>query len=382
MWKLAEDTIDQADLDALADWLRTGPRLTQGELVREFERAWSKWLGVRESVFVSSGTTANFALVQAAAIRVERSRPRVGVAAVTWSTNITPSLLLGHDVCVFDIDRRTLGVGESQVVAAMDEDRLDILFITHLLGFDALTSAIVDAADRNGVILLEDCCESHGARHEDRHVGTVGLGSTFSFYFGHHMSTIEGGMISTDDADLADDLRLLRAHGLARESSRFEDYAAAHPHLDPRFLFILPGLNFRSTELNAFLGLRQLRTLDERIGVRNDNMLRFLERAPEFLWRDFETAGMSSFAFPIVATDPALRPDIQRLTTDLGIETRPVVAGNLLEQPFIEGFDVRTFDGPPSVAQHVHAAGLYAGNGHHVTTEMVDAMCDHLTRLG
>lgn len=378
MWNLAEDTLGQADLDALADWLRDGPRLTQGPLVRELERAWSDWLGVKDSVFVSSGTTANLALVMAAARRVERRRPRVGVAAVTWSTNITPSLLLGHEVVVFDIDRRTLGVDEEQVVTAIRDDEIDILFVTHLLGFDALTDTIIEAAAASGTILIEDCCESHGARHGSTKVGTMGLGSTFSFYFGHHMSTIEGGMVSTNDAALSDEIRLIRAHGLARESARFTEHAARRPDLDERFLFVSPGLNLRSTDLNAFLGLRQLTTLDERIQHRNEVMRHFVDELPRHLWSDYRLEGMSSFALPLVANDPRDAPVVNSVLRDAGVEARPVVAGNLLNQPFVEGYDIRPYDGALTVAQHVHRAGQYVGNGHHVTTAMVSELCERL----
>jgi CDP-6-deoxy-D-xylo-4-hexulose-3-dehydrase len=236
----------------------------------------------------------------------------------------------------------------------------------------------VEAVEANDIILIEDCCEAHGARHGDRKVGTLGLGSTFSFYFGHHMSTIEGGMVCTDDPDLADEIRLMRAHGLARESSHFDEYAARSPNVDRRFLFVHPGLNFRSTELNALLGLRQLGSLDARIEQRNRNMMRFIDRSPDGLWSDFRTDGMSSFALPIVAETPAGRATVERVTGELGIETRPVVAGDLLRHPFIDGRSIAPFDGPPRVAEHIHRAGLYVGNGHHVTEEMVDTLCDEL----
>ena len=373
MWRLAEDTLDAEDLEALATWLRSSPRLTQGELVREFERAWSRWLGVADSVFVSSGTTANFALVATAARRIGAT-PRVGVAAVTWSTNISPSLLLKHDVTVFDVDRRTLGVDETQVLQAIERREIDILFVTHLLGLDALTDRVLDAAAAADVIILEDCCESHGARHGDRKVGTLGLGSTFSFYYGHHMSTIEGGIISTNDVDFADELRLMRAHGLARESARFQEYSRANPHHDPRFLFVSAGLNFRSTELNAFLGLRQLERLDERIEARNRNMRRFLDTAPDGIWRDFRTNGMSSFALPLIATDGERATEIRATIDRLDIESRPVVAGNLLDQPFAAEYGLRPYGGAAPVADHIHACGLYVGNGDHVSTDMVDTL--------
>ena len=374
MWKLAEDTISQEEMNALADWLRTGPRVTQGPVVLEFEAAWAAWLGSRHAVCVSSGTTANFALVACAAERVERARPRVGVSAVTWSTNVSPSLLLDHEVVVLDVDRRTLGIDPALACEAMESGAIDILFVTHLLGLNALTEEVVETARRTGVILLEDCCESHGAYAGAGRVGTRGLGSTFSFYFGHHMSTIEGGMICTDDADLADRLRLMRAHGLARESSRFDDYAAASPEVDRRFLFVATGLNFRSTDLNAFLGLSQLPKLDPRIEIRNRNMLRFLRDAPDWIRTDYETTGMSSFALPLITADASDAPRARAVTDALEIESRPVVAGNLLAHPFLQTDAVHVFGGGVPQAEAIHANGLYVGNGHHVSEEMVDAL--------
>lgn len=374
MWPLASDTLANADVDALADWLRTYPRLTQGAQVRAFEVAWACWLGCQDAVFVTNGSVANFALLACTARRLGIARPRIGVASVTWSTNVTPALLMGWPVTLFDVDARTLGVDEAQVCAAMRAGALDVLFVTHLLGLDALSPAIVETARATGVVLLEDCCEAHGARHGAQRVGTVGLGSTFSFYFGHHMSTIEGGMVCTDDPALADDLRLMRAHGLARESHDFAGHAAKHPEIDPRFLFLMPGLNFRSTELNAFLGQRQLATLDERVDARNANMRAFLAGMADVsgAWTAFHTDGMSSFALPLIATDRVAAARIRAVVDRLGIESRPVVAGNLARQPMLAGYEVTVHATP--VADHLHAHGLYVGNGHHVSVAMVDQL--------
>jgi CDP-4-dehydro-6-deoxyglucose reductase, E1 len=377
VWKLAEDTISRDEIEGLAEWLLSGPRLTQGELVAAFEARWSEWLGTRHSIFVSSGTTANLALVACVGRRLGRP-PRIGVSAVTWATNVTPAQLLRYPITVFDIDRRTLGVSPAAVCEAMAAGRIDVLFVTHLLGFNALTDEVLRTAAEHGVLILEDCCEAHGARHGEAHVGTRGIGGTFSFYFGHHMSTIEGGMVSTDDDELADELRLFRSHGLARESNRFDEYRDEYPNVDPRFLFVLPGLNLRSTELNAWLGLQQLPALDDRIAARNANLSRFLAGAPDSLWRDYETLGVSSFALPLIANDPAMKVQVDRVIDELAIESRPVVAGNLLEQPFLQGADVAVYGGSVPNAEHVHRFGTYVGNGHHVTAEMVDALLDRL----
>jgi CDP-6-deoxy-D-xylo-4-hexulose-3-dehydrase len=283
-------------------------------------------------------------------------------------------LLLGHELVVFDVDPKTLGVNSGAVSRAMREDQIDVLFVTHLLGLNALTAEMVDAAERSGVVLLEDCCEAHGTRFGSRKVGTYGFGSTFSFYFGHHMSTIEGGMISTNDPGLADELRIMRAHGLARESARFHLHKKDHPQISPDFLFIEPGLNFRSTEINAFLGLRQLEKLDERIQIRNLNMQAFLDSAPEFLWTDFSTEGISSFALPLISRDRESYKRVSETLARLSIEKRPVVAGNLIYQPFMKEAHVRVYDGVTPIADHIHTHGLYVGNGHHVDQGMVRKM--------
>ena len=379
MWKLAEDTLDAQDFAALAAWIATCPQVTQGPLVRQFEQAWARWVGVPHAVMMTSGTTANFALIACAAQRVGRRPLRVGVSAVTWSTNLSPSLLMGHEVTVFDVAPGTLGVDPAAACEAMGRGELDVLFVTHLLGFNSLTQEMLEVAAKHGVLLIEDCCEAHGAHLGGRKVGSLGLAGTFSFYFGHHMSTIEGGMVTTADAELADALRLMRAHGLARESVQYDAYAAQYPEVDRRFLFVSAGLNFRATEINAFLGLRQLERLDARIAQRNANLTQLLKNLPEALWRDFATEGASSFALPLIAKN---RDDAQRLRAVVdasGIESRPVVAGNILRQPMLRGYSVHAAPGGTPTADWVHQHGMYIGNGHHVTEAKVAAFCAALT---
>ena len=375
MWRLAEDTLDQSDLDALSDWLREGPQLTQGELVSQFESAWSQWNGNQYSVMVTSGSTANLALTTAIA-GFGRARPlRIGVAAVTWPTNITPAMMLGHDLHLIDVDRTTLGIDRTIAQELIQNGEIDVLFVTHLLGFTALNEELLRIAEEHRVPVLEDSCEAHGAMLGSKKVGTLGQAGTFSFYFGHHMSTIEGGMISTDDAILADELRLIRNHGLARSVSSFEELAAQYPEIDPLFLFIVSGMNYRSTELNAFLGLRQLATLNDRIKQRNQNLSVFLELIPEWLWSDFSTEGRSSFAIPLIADDEVGAKAVADTVQRLGIESRPVVGGNLSVQPFLASYPHRSTPWGLPVASHIQKYGKYVGNGHHVEPGMVEELC-------
>jgi CDP-6-deoxy-D-xylo-4-hexulose-3-dehydrase len=379
MWRLAEDTLGKQDVEALANWLRTEPQLTQGPLVSEFEQRWSAWNGTTDSVMVSSGSTANLALVSA--ITDETTRPlRIGAAAVTWPTNVTPALMLGHKLTLLDVNPRTLGVDSDVACEAMASGALDVLFVTHLLGFNAFTDEMIRVAGENGVTILEDCCEAHGATFHGEKVGNSGRGATFSFYFGHHMSTVEGGMISSNDLEITDRLRLIRNHGLARSSKRFDEYSARHPDIDRRFLFMTSGMNYRSTEINAFLGLRQLEVIDERIMQRNENLARFLTSAPDWMWTNFRTEGVSSFALPLIAEDSEGYDAIRAVVDRLGIEGRPVVAGNLANQPFLRGTDVTKLPGDLRFANHIHRFGMYVGNGHHVTPEMIEKLCAELRK--
>lgn len=383
MWQLAEDTIDRSDLEALAAWLLQTSRLTQGPEVKAFETAWADWVGSRYAVFTSSGTTANLALVALAAERVQARRGdkapvTFGCAALTWSTNLTPAVLLGHRLHLFDADKRTLGVSKAQVMAAIAGGRIDVLFATHLLGFCALDDEILTCAAAHDVIVIEDACQAHGAKLAERKVGTLGLGGTFSFYFGHHMSTIEGGMVVTDDEELDDALRLFRGHGLARESRHRDALAADNPGIDPAFLFVRTGLNLRNNDLGAFVGQRQLTRLDDVIERRNHNLARFLDGLPGGFWTDFHTDGMSSYSLPLITDTPEFADAARAVAIELGIEQRPIVGGDLSRQPFMADHKDKVTVEPVEVTRHIHRCGLYVGNHHHVDDEKIDKLLSAL----
>ena len=188
-------------------------------------------------------------------------------------------------------------------------------------------------------------------------------------------------MVCTDDMDLADLLRMLRNHGLARSSERFDEFVTQNPSIDGRFLFMLSGMNYRSTEINAFLGLRQLEVLDERIAQRNTNLTQFLQEAPQWIWKDYNLDGVSSFALPLIAVDQRAHEAVTETLNELEIEARPIVAGNLRMQPFLRDLrHVSTRPNELAVADHIHAYGTYVGNGHHVTPDMVSTLCEALKK--
>jgi CDP-6-deoxy-D-xylo-4-hexulose-3-dehydrase len=381
------NNVVREDLDAVVRFLSSGdPILTQSEQVRLFEREWSEWLGVPHSVFVNSGSSAN--LITLAALRHLRGPGEVIVPTLTWSSDVTAVLHAGLTPVFVDIDPRTLGMDDEQVIAALGP-RTRAVFLTHVLGYNALSRRLLDALAERGVPLLEDVCESHGATFEGRRLGGFGLASNFSFYYAHHMTTVEGGMVSTADPELHALLRMLRSHGLVRESgsdSLKRRYAEAHPDLTPEFIFALPGFNVRSTEIHAVIGRSQLRRLDANNERRRENLRVFLAHLDsKAYFTEFATEGSCNYAFTLVLRRPddALRDRVAARLAQEGIEYRRGTSGggNQLRQPYLRELvsrdDLRRF---PRV-DHVHFYGFYIGNYPELPRDRIVALCDMLNDL-
>jgi CDP-6-deoxy-D-xylo-4-hexulose-3-dehydrase len=364
-WPLMAEGVTAAERRALADFIASSDRLTMGSKAREFEEAWSAWQGCRYSVLVNSGSSANLILI--AALRELYGPGAVLCQAVTWATNVAPVVQLGLPLELVDVELVSLGPDLADLSEILASGRIRFLFVTHLLGFCAVSYDLLELCRRHGVLLVEDCCEAHGARYGERKAGNLGLAGTFSFYYGHHMTTIEGGMVSTDDERLYETLLLLRSHGMLRE------LPAAEPvdGLDPRFTFLLHGFNLRPTEITGVLGLSQLPRLESHIGQRNRNLRRWLAELDPLLYHtDFDLRGASSFALPLLLRrkNPATTEALKRRLTEMGVENRPLVSGNIARQPFLRGVCVgRRFPN----ADIVHERGLYIGNHHRVDEEMV-----------
>ncbi|MBI4549749.1 MAG: DegT/DnrJ/EryC1/StrS family aminotransferase, partial [Candidatus Omnitrophica bacterium] len=254
-WPLMENNVTEEDRRAVIEFLKGDPRLTQSEKVRAFEQAWSEWVGVRHSVFVNSGSSAN--LISLAVLREIAGSGEVLVPVLTWVSDIASVLQCGFEPVFADIDPVTLGMDDRQLEKKISS-RTRAVFLTHVLGYNALTDRMLDVLADRRVPLLEDACESHGAAFRGKKVGSFGLASNFSFYYGHHMSTVEGGMICTDDERVYELSRMFRSHGLVREmasEAMKRDYRSKHPDLDPEFIFAFPADNMRGTEIQAVIGL-------------------------------------------------------------------------------------------------------------------------------
>ncbi|HJT76059.1 MAG TPA: aminotransferase class I/II-fold pyridoxal phosphate-dependent enzyme [Gemmataceae bacterium] len=387
-WPLMRNNITRADLDAVCDLLRQDdPVLTQAGNVRAFEEEWSAWLGVRHSVLVNSGSSAN--LVTLAALR-ELHGPggEVLVPAITWVSDIAAVLHCGFTPVFVDIDPRTLGMDNEQVLAKLTP-RTRAVFLTHVLGYNALTPHLLEELRRRRVPLLEDVCESHGATFAGCKLGTFGLASNFSFYYAHHLSTIEGGMICTDDADLYETVRMLRAHGLVREldsDSRKRELADEYPDLNPEFIFACPGYNVRSTEINAVIGRSQLRRLDDNVRRRTENLRLFLANLDPALYQtDFATEGSSNYAFTLILRDPdaALAARVMARLRANGVEFRRGTAGggNQLRQPYLRRLLGDDAWRQCPQADHVHFYGFYIGNYPTLPRDRILRLCELLNGL-
>ena len=381
-----DDNITRADLDALIAHLQQdNPRLTHGPQVAAFEREWSAWLGVKHSVLLNSGASAN--LLTMTALRELRGAGEVIVPPLTWVSDIASVLQAGHTPVFVDIDRRTLGMDVEQVLAEITP-ATKAVFLTHVLGYNALTQRLLDELQARNIALVEDVCESHGATCDGRKLGTFGWASNFSFYYAHHLSTIEGGMVCTDDDELYEVIRMLRSHGMTREASTTEArqaWANRHPDLTPDFIFTYPAYNVRPTELTGILGRSQLPRLDANNERRRANLALFLSLLdPGKYQTDFAVEGSCNYAFTLVLREPdaALWGRVEAALRQHGVEFRRGLSGggNQLRQPYLRRLFEDEYEKYP-VVNHVHFHGCYIGNYPTLPETKIRQLCELLNAL-
>jgi CDP-4-dehydro-6-deoxyglucose reductase, E1 len=381
---LMRNNITRQDLDRVIEFLKQeDPILTQSSNVQAFEEEWSQWLGVKYSVFVNSGSSANQLTIAALRLRYPEGG-EVIVPPLTWSSDIAAVLQAGFTPIFVDIDPRHLGMESKKILAALTE-RTRAVFLTHIQGFNALTDELLTGLEKVKVILIEDVCESHGATHNGQKLGSFGWASNFSFYYAHHMSTIEGGMLCTDDPELYETFRMLRSHGLVRESTSSDfknQYHDLYPDLNPEFIFAFPAYNVRNTEIGAIIGRSQLPRLDDNNTLRTRNHKIFLENLDKEKYRtDFRIKGSSNYAFNLVLQQPdmAFADRLMQRMQDESIEFRRGSAGggNQLRQPYLRKFLGNVFMGFPEV-EHIHFFGFYIGNFPSLEEAEVLMLCNKL----
>ena len=381
---LMSDNISREDVDCLIEFLKQDPvpRLTNGDKVKEFENKWSEWLGVKHSVFVNSGTAAN----ELTMLSLKHLYPEGGeviIPPLTWVSDVNSVLFSGFDPVFVDINLNNLSFDLDKLKGAINENTRAI-FVTHVLGLNALSDSLLQLCVDNNILLIEDVCESHGATFNNKKLGSVGFASNFSFYFAHHMSTIEGGIVSTNDDYFYQLCRSLRSHGMVREftdKNLIKKYAVDYPNLNQDFVFIGPAHNFRSTEINAVLGLCQLDRLDSNNQKRIENFQHFVDKLDFKKYHtDFEMDGQCNYAFIVIMKEPdfEVRDKIENLLTENGIEFRRGLSGggNQLRQPYFKNknIDLSQF---PNV-EHIHNFSWYIGNYPTLEREKINTLINLL----
>ncbi len=372
---LAEDTIDNDEVDRLADWLKTHPRMTKGPLTPRFEEKWSKWLGMKYSIFNNSGSSANLLMYYALKVSGRLRNKKVIVPSVGWVTTIAPAIQFDFEPVMCEADPETFALDLSHLEELLKKHQPSAVALVQVLGVPAKMDEMMALREKYGFILMEDTCAAIGARYRDRYCGTFGDMSSFSFYFGHQMSTIEGGMVSTNDDRFRDLLLMLRSHGWSKDLDRASHDALVREHgiddFHAPFVFYEPGFNLRSTDLNAFLGMSQIDKLDWILARREENHLRYLSHLSPHL--TFQKAPAGSRVCTIhcgaLAKDVEQRRRIVSALVENGIETRIFSAGNLGLHPFwYKRYGRASFP----MADRIHHCGFFLPNHPSLPLEAVD----------
>jgi CDP-6-deoxy-D-xylo-4-hexulose-3-dehydrase len=384
---LMQSNFASSDFKNVSDFLKINNILTQSKKVSEFEKKWSKWLGVKYSVFLNSGSSANYLSLLALKL-LYKDGGEIIVPTLTWVSDIVAVINNGFKPIFADINLNNLCMSEKEIEKKITK-RTKAIFLTHAQGFNGLSKNLLKIIKKRKIILIEDVCESHGATFEGKKLGAYGLISNFSFYYAHHMSTIEGGMICTNNKKIYETVRILRGHGMLRESGNklFEKkIIKKNKMLSPKFIFLYPGFNMRNNEISAIIGINQLKRLDKNNEKRKNNLKTFLEYIDYTKFKnDFDIKGSCNYAFPLILKQKSftLRNRLEKHLEKNKIEFRRGNAGggNQLRQPYLQKFtkniNLKNF---PNV-EHIHHFGYYIGNYPSLTKKRIIQLCNIINKL-
>ena len=366
--KLMYDNFTKSDCDVVVRLFKDkNIILTQSKNVKKFESTWSKWLGVKYSVFVNSGSSAN--LLTISILKILYKKGEIILPSLTWVSDINSVIQNGFKPVFVDINPNNLCMDENEIIKKTNKNTLAV-FMTHVQGFNGLSSRLINFLKKKNVLLIEDVCESHGATFKNRKLGTFGKISNFSFYYAHHMSTIEGGMVCTNDRKIYEMAMMLRSHGMVREANNgaFEKkMIKKYPKLSPKFIFLYPAFNFRNNEIGAVIGLNQLNSLDRNNKIRQRNFKLFLKLIDRNKYKgDFLIDGSCNYAFPLILkkSNFKFRKILEDTLNKNRIEFRRGSAGggNQLRQPYLRPYLKNTNLSNFAQVDHIHFFGYYIGN--------------------
>jgi CDP-6-deoxy-D-xylo-4-hexulose-3-dehydrase len=356
---------------ALADFIITADKLSMDEKCFEFERKFAERQGRKYGILFNSGGSANLCMLQALKnLGNLKEGDKIAFSALTWSTNTMPIIQMGFIPVPLDCEINTLNVSSSKLLERLQEvPDLKAVFLTNVLGFVSDFEQIREVCAKRNIILIEDNCESLGTETMSTKTGNLGLGASFSFFVAHHMSTIEGGMVVTDDDDFSEMLKIVRANGwdrnlTAKQQHTWRKKYDVNSEFQAKYTFYDLGYNLRPTEITGFLGLYQLQFLDDSIMKRQENYLRIeklLLKNDDLLPLSHDhIVTLSAFAIPVVCKTEELRKHYINEFSGAGIEIRPMIAGNMIKQPFYSKYVDSKFDLPNT--DLIHSNGFYCGN--------------------
>jgi len=355
---LASETIPKEHLDSLSEWIKTYPRLTQGSKIKEFEHIFSNYINTKDATFLNSGSSANLIMASTNLFFKNLRNKKIGIPALSWATTVSPFIQLGYQAHLLDADPINLGINIDSLYKLIKEEDIATLILVHVLGHDSSIEKVLDICHEFDIRLLEDTCQSIGSTISGKSLGSFGLASTFSFFYGHHISTIEGGCLCSNDYEFNQVSKSLRAHGWGRDLDP-EFYKSLKSNYDisdfrDSYTFYYPGYNLRSTELNAYLGLLQMQLLDKYCETRSQIFNQYKKELYEYWSQESSNDFTSSFAYATLVNNPE---EVWIHLKNKNIESRPLIAGSIAKQPFW-----KTFVGGNTsyrYADQVHSRGIY-----------------------
>ncbi len=387
---LMGDNFTKSDMNEVKKFINhKNITLTQSKKVKEFEKKWSRWLGVKYSVFVNSGSSANYITISALKIiNKNKIKNEIIVPTLTWVSDINSVIINGFKPVFVDINFSNLSMNVDEILKKISKKTLAV-FITHAQGFNGLNNKLLQVLKKKKIHLIEDVCESHGATFKDKRLGNYGLISNFSFYYAHHLTTIEGGMVCTNSKEIYEIVKILRSHGMLREANnkKFErKLINKYKYLSPKFIFMYPSLNFRNNEIGAVIGINQLKSLNKNNLLRTRNFKLFLKLLdPNKFFKEFDIVGSSNYAFPVIlkTKDFKKRDLFEKKLLKNAIEFRRGNAGggNQLRQPYIKNIvkniNLKNF----KKVNHVHFFGYYIGNYPSLNKNKITLICKILNNV-
>ena len=363
--------------------------LTQSKKVEEFEKKWSKWLKVKYSTFVNSGSSANYISISVLkVINKNKTKNEIIVPSLTWVSDVNSVIMNGFKPVFVDINLSNLSMNTKEVLKKINNKTLAV-FITHAQGFNGLNDELINKLKQKKIHLIEDVCESHGAKFKNKKLGTYGLISNFSFYYAHHMTTIEGGMICTNNKKIYELSKILRSHGLVREAKnkKYEKKLInKYKNLSSQFIFLYSTLNFRNNEIAATFGINQLKNLDKNNQLRTKNFLLFLKNLdPKKYWINYDINGSCNYAFPIILKTKNLKKrdyfEKQLFKNHIEFRRGNAGGGNQLRQPYLKKFIKKINFANFKNVDRVHFFGYYIGNYPILKKEKIILICKFLNKI-